>query len=76
MGVDTLMSREGHVEEVGVYIDQINQAHEQVTREIYENTAIVELNPDVRDIDDFTFDDIAVKGYDKYHPAIRYPVAI
>jgi thymidylate synthase len=35
----------------------------------------LELNPDITDIDDFTYDDIKVVGYE-HHPHIKAPISI
>lgn len=59
-----------------VYLDQKEQALEQLTRDPYPNTARVELNPNCTEIDDFEFADIKVTGYDNFHPSIKYPVAV
>lgn len=59
-----------------VYADQVDLVEEQIKRPIIEQTARLVLNPEVKEIDDFTFDDISIVGYDNHHPAIKYPVAV
>ena len=59
-----------------IYQNQLELAQEQLGRDILENTVQVKLNPDIQDINDFKFEDVEVVGYDNYHPAIKYPVAI
>lgn len=62
--------------DVHIYQNQLELAQEQLGRDILENTVQVKLNPAILDINDFKFEDVAVVGYDNYHPAIKYPVAI
>lgn len=59
-----------------IYNDQIRLANEQLSREVLSNDITVSFNPDVKEIDDFTFEDITISGYDNFHPPIKYPVAI
>lgn len=59
-----------------VYADQVDLVREQIERPIIEQTARLVLNPEVKEIDDFTFDDIEIVGYEQYAPAIKYPVAV
>lgn len=35
---------------------------------------VLKLNPEIRDIDDFTFEDITIEGYQS-HSAIKFPEA-
>ncbi len=59
-----------------IYQNQVDLVEEQLTRAIIDQETRVILNTDVKEIDDFTFEDIAITGYDHYHPAIKYPVAV
>jgi thymidylate synthase len=57
-----------------LYLNHLEQAREQLTREP-RNLPALKLNPAVRSIDDFRFEDIEILGYDP-HPAIKAPIAI
>lgn len=59
-----------------VYADQVDLVEEQIKRPIIEQTVRLILNPEVKKIDDFIFEDIQIVGYDKYAAAIKYPVAV
>jgi thymidylate synthase len=63
-----------------IYANHVNQVHEQLTRTPYldENDnyySKLYLNPEIKDIDDFKFEDIIVK-YDHFHPAIYGAVSV
>lgn len=58
-----------------IYLNHQDQVKEQLSREPYEPTAVLELNSAIKNIDDFTYDDIVVKGY-KSHPTIKAPIAV
>src|SRR6185312_2359148 len=57
-----------------LYSNHVEQAQEQLTRTPRPLPKLV-LNPDVRSLFDFRFEDIRVVDYDP-HPAIRAPVAV
>jgi thymidylate synthase len=57
-----------------LYLNHVAQAREQLSRQP-RALPRMQLNPDVRDLFAFTFDDFVLEGYDP-HPAIKAPVAV
>ncbi len=56
-----------------LYSNHLDQARELLTRD-FRPLPTLELNPEVKDLFAFTYDDIKVVGYDP-HPAIKAPIA-
>ncbi len=57
-----------------LYLNHLEQAKEQLTREPLDLPSL-ELNPEIKDIDEFTYEDIQVIGYE-HHPHITAPISI
>ncbi len=59
--------------DVHIYSNHFDQVKEQLTREPY-SFPEVKLNPDVKDIDDFTLDDIELLNYES-HKSLKAEIA-
>ena len=57
-----------------IYSNHVDQLKQQLSREIRPLPQL-KLNPDIKDIEDFTFEDIEIIGYDP-HPPIKGVVAV
>ncbi len=57
-----------------LYINHLEQARLQVSREPLPLPKL-SLNPEITSVDDFTFDDIEITGYE-HHPHISAPISI
>lgn len=60
--------------DVHLYTNHIEQAKTQLSRAPFSLPCML-LNPDVRNIDDFRYEDFVLSGYE-CHPAIKAPIAV
>ena len=57
-----------------IYLNHLEQVDEQLSRQPLPLPQLW-LNPEITNINDFTFDDIRLENYQS-HPAIKAPIAV
>jgi thymidylate synthase len=57
-----------------LYLNHLEQTKEMLARKELPLSSL-RLNPEIKDIDKFTFDDIKLEGY-VYHPPIKAPISV
>ena len=57
-----------------LYLNHLEQTEEQLSRQPYP-LPVMKLNPEIKSVFDFTFDDFELVGYES-HPHIKAPVAV
>lgn len=57
-----------------IYKNHMDQVHEQLSREP-RKLPTMRINPDIKDIDDFSYEDFEIVDYDP-HPRIKAPIAL
>lgn len=63
------------INDAHIYVDQLELVDEQLAREP-QPLPTLWLNPDIKEIDDFQFEDIEIREYRPLKPQIKYPVAV
>lgn len=58
-----------------VYTNHLEQVKLQLTREPYKNLPILKLNPDIKDLFEFKYEDIKLEGYE-HHQYIKADIAV